>query len=478
MSLAETVIRAGVAKGANFLAEFNRKRMNTSGAPHPYLSGIHAPLTEEYTLTELDVTGTIPPALDGRYLRIGPNPVRPDPAGHHWFTGDGMVHGVAVSGGQALWYRNRWIRSRAVSQALGEAPAPGPRHEVSGDNVNTNVMGIEGRTWALVEAGAYPVELSDTLDDQVHNPFDGTLAGAFTAHPHRDPRTGDYHAITYDPHHPTSVCHVVLSPAGKVLRELPIRVQHGPSVHDCAITGRFALILDLPVTFSMKALIGGHRFPYHWNPAHQARVGLLPKTGTAADIIWCDIDPCYVFHVANAYDAPDGCVIVDVVAYDSMFAESRQGPDATGRLERWTIDPASRRVERRVVDATAQEFPRSDERRCGQPYRYAYTIGLATYINDFGDATKIYKHDMTAGTRQVHELGTGRHPGEFVFVPASGESAEDEGWLIGLVINVLDETTDLVILDAQAFEKAPVASIRIPHRIPPGFHGNWLAKSI
>ena len=467
------MIRAGVTKGVTMLGNYNRRRMSKPAAPHPYLSGIHTPMTEERTLTELAVTGIIPPALDGRYLRIGPNPVRPDPAGHHWFVGDGMVHGLAVQNGRALWYRNRWIRSTSVSEALGEPPAPGKRHSLN-DTVNTNVLGIGGRTWALVEAGAYPVELSDTLDQQAHNPFDGTLAGSFTAHPHRDPLTGEFHAIAYEATDPDIVRHVVLSAEGRVVREMPIAVQHGPSIHDCAITSRFVLILDLPVTFSIKAVIGGHLFPYRWNPQHQARVGLLPRLGTTDDIVWCDVDPCYVFHMANAYDTPDGRVILDVVAYDTMFAESLQGPDAAGRLERWTIDPLERTVERRVLDASPQEFPRADERRLGQPYRYAYTMALPEGGTPIATDTMLYKHDLQAGTRQTHDFGPQRYPGEFVFVPASAGSAEDEGWLIGLVIDMVAEVTELAILDAQAFEADPVATIGIPHRIPPGFHGNWV----
>ena len=36
---------------------------------------------------------------------------------------------------------------------------------------------------------------------------------------------------------------------------------------------------------------------------------------------------------------------------------------------------------------------------------------------------------------------------------------------------------DFVILDARAFEAAPVAAVHLGHRIPPGFHGNWFPKS-
>lgn len=445
-------------------------------APHPYLSGVHVPMTDERTVLELSVTGTIPAGLHGRYLRIGPNPITPQPDGYHWFVGDGMVHGLSIKEGRALWYRNRWIRSRAVSLALGEPPIPGPRHRRS-DNVNTNVLAIGGRTWALVEAGAYPVELREELDSEAHNPFDGTLTGSFTAHPHRDPLTGESHAIAYDALMPDRVRHVVLSDAGRVVRELSIPVENGPSIHDCAITARYVVVLDLPVTFSRDAAAAGERFPYEWNPAHRARVGLLPRTGTADDVIWCPVDPCFAFHTVNAYDRADGGVTLDLVAYDSMFASSRKGPDATGRLERWSISPETRSVERRVLDPSPQEFPRPDERRIGQSYRFAYAIQVADQDPRFSGGTSLYKHDLTAGIRETHEFGEGRLPGEFVFVPASPDAGEDEGWLIGLVVDLSLDTTDLVIIDARAFADEPVASVHIPHRIPAGFHGNWIASA-
>lgn len=441
---------------------------------HPFLSGIHAPMRAELTLESLPVTGTIPAALDGQYMRIGPNPVDPDPKGYHWFIGDGMVHGLAIQGGKALWYRNRWIRSNRAAAALGEAPAPGPRHG-SFDTVNTNVVEIAGEVLAMVEAGSTPVTLSRDLERQAYSDFGGTLAGSFTAHPHRDPLTGEQHAITYAAMAPNIVHHVVISPEGKVIREEPIAVAHGPSIHDCAFTARYAVVLDLPVTLSMQAAMGGARFPYRWNPEHQARIGLVPRQGRGDETIWIDIDPCYIFHTVNAYDLPDGRVVLDAVTYDTMFEGDPEGPNAVPRgLERFLLDPATQTAERRLLDSTPQEFPRPDERRWGQHYRYAYTMALPD--DRFGiAATQLYKHDLEAGTRQTHEFGAGHYPGEFVFVPASPEAGEDEGWLIGLVIDLAGETTDLVILDARDFEGAPVASIRLPHRVPPGFHGNWIA---
>ncbi|MEY2952870.1 MAG: hypothetical protein RLZZ401_957 [Pseudomonadota bacterium] len=477
-SAVETLIRNTVTQGIMKLAAFNRNRAPAPDAPHPFLSGIHTPMTEELTLDTLAVQGSIPPELDGRYLRIGPNPVKPpNPAVYHWFTGDGMVHGVRLAGGKALWYRNRWIRSHAVSTALGEPAATGPRHGRS-DTVNTNVLGHAGKSWALVEAGAYPVELSDTLDTVRHNPFEGTLRGAFSAHPHNDPDTGELHAICYHGPDLNTVHHVVVGPEGKVRREEPIPVKHGPSIHDCALTARYVLVFDLPVTFSMKTLLAGHPFPYAWNPAHRARVGLLPREGKGSDTLWCEVDPCYVFHPCNAFDNADGTVTVDVAAHATMFAQSTQGPDSRQvRFERWTVDPVTQRVSRRVLDEHAQEFPRCDERLTGKPYRYAYAMPLSFEGEEFVAAPHFIKHDLALGTRQVHPFGPNRYPGEFVFVPRHAQAAEDDGWLMGYVINTAEQTTDLVILNAQDFAGPPQAVVTLPHRVPPGFHGNWVATA-
>lgn len=473
-SAVETLIRGAVTKGMMKVAEFNRDRMK-SDTGNPFLEGIHTPMTEERTVTDLAVSGTIPPELDGRYIRIGPNPAtEQNPAAYHWFTGDGMVHGVSLKGGKALWYRNRWIRSNAVSDALGEEPAPGPRN--GSDTVNTNVLGHAGSTWALVEAGGFPVRINEELETIAHDPFGGTLKGSFSAHPHLDPDSGEMHAITYAGTNHNTIWHVVVGKDGKVRREEPISVQHGPSIHDCMITENYVIILDLPVTFSVKTLLAGHKFPYAWNPDHQARVGLLPREGKNEDVIWCNVAPAYVFHPANAFETPDGKVILDVCAHTNMFASSRQGPDSQATpFERWTIDPAVKTVARDVIDADSQEFPRPNETLIGKPYRYAYTMALPKGGDpSFATNTMLYKHDLEARTRQVHDFGAGRIPGEFVFVEKADAKAEDDGWLMGYVVDMDSQTTDLVILDAANFEGMPQAVVTIPHRVPPGFHGNWV----
>src|SRR5215469_11975571 len=90
-------------------------QMAQTPEPKRFLEGSFAPVSEEVTAFDLPVTGQLPAGLNGRYLRNGPNPMGLDDPDYHWFLGSGMVHGVRLRGGKAEWYRNRWIRSKAVA---------------------------------------------------------------------------------------------------------------------------------------------------------------------------------------------------------------------------------------------------------------------------------------------------------------------------------------------------------------------------
>src|SRR5690606_24449617 len=226
---------------------------------------------------------------------------------------------------------------------------------------------------AIIEGGGLPVELSDELETLRSSDFDGTLPGGFTAHPKRDPDTGELHAIVYAVEW-DHVQYAVVVVDGRVRRTVDVPLPGKPMVHDCAITEHYVVILDMPVTFDPALLEAGQRLPYGWNPERPARVGLLPRTGGAEDVRWFEVAPCFVFHPLNAYEAADGRVVLDVVRHPRMFATDHRGPNEGGpTLDRWEIDPGSGKVREERLDDRGQEFPRHDERRTGKPFRWGYT---------------------------------------------------------------------------------------------------------
>lgn len=436
-----------------------------------YLQGNFAPVAGEVTAFDLEVIGQIPAELEGRYLRNGPNPVSLErPEQHHWFAGNGMVHGVRLRGGRAEWYRNRYVRSQAVRAALGE--------EATGDqpsaSPNTNVAAWAGRTLALVEGGGAPVEMGYELDTVAPRPVGAGQPGGFTGHPKYDPITGEWHAMCYAwAQWRDHIKYVVLDADAAVSKVVDIPLPGMVMLHDMSLTRNYAVVFDLPVTVDIN-LVAARRFPYRWNPDYTPRIGLLPRAGTdAADIVWCDIGPCYGYHPMNAYDAEDGTVVIDICRYDTMFAGDILGPagDSLPSLYRWRVDPRRRRVVEEQLDDRPMEFPRVAPAVSVGRHRYGYGAGVGAGFAP-GD---LYKHDLAKGITEVHRLGTGRGTGEPDFVPREHPASEDDGWLMSYVYDAGTDSSELLILDALDVTADPVARVILPQRVPFGFHGNWIS---
>lgn len=440
--------------------------------------GGYRPVADEVSVFDLDVAGLLPPELDGTLLRIGPNPVHaPDPARrHHAFAGDAMVHGVRIRAGRAEWYRNRWIRTDRVCRALGTLPTPGPRHGLS-DNANDNILRHAGRTLALGDGGVLPVELCPELTTIARSDFDETLPDGLCAHPERDPVTGELYAVAYRPGR-AHIQYLTVDVAGRVRSCEPIELGHTPMMHAFSLTDRHAVLYDLPVVYSPAAVAAGSRVPYAWDDAVPARLGVLPREGAAADIRWIDVDPCYVFHPVNAYET-GGRLVLDVVRHDRVFDSDRLSPgESRPTLWRWVLE--SERgvvIESRRLDDTVVEFPRMDDRFKGTPHRYAFAVAMRPGAGGALAGPGLVRHDVLTGGTDVHRFGPGRLTGEPAFLPRGPHAPEGDGWLLSFVYDAADDRSDLVVLDTADFTGPPVAEIRLPVRVPHGFHAGWIAAS-
>jgi carotenoid cleavage oxygenase len=443
-----------------------------------YLVGNFAPVKDELTETGLPVEGAIPEALRGRLMRIGPNPIAADPAAYHWFMGDGMLHAIELRDGKAASYRNRWVRTDQAISLLGEDPIPGQPDDVfpAGSSVaNTHVVTHAGKILALVEV-CLPTEVRPDLSTVGRYDFGGKLRSPMTAHPKMDPVTGEMLFFGYDPFGPPWLRYHVVNAAGELVRSEDIDIRGPSMVHDFAITERNIVFFDLPVVFDFD-LLGKRPFPAEWKPDYGARVGVMPRDGGNADVRWFDVELCYVFHPLNAYDE-NGSVVVDVARHPKMFDRDIYGPaELPPTLDRWTIDLDAGKVIEERLDDRPQEFPRVDDRVVGRRHRYGYATHFG--IDDDGiQLGGLVKHDLRAGTSETRSFGRGTHASEGVFVAASDDAAEDEGWVLSVVYDDRRGASDLVVLDATDFSGAPVATVRLPQRVPFGFHGSWVPDGV
>ena len=426
-----------------------------------HMRGNYAPVPDELTTYDLPVQGAIPPDLNGWYLRNGSNPRTPT---GHWFLGDGMIHGVRIEDGAAKWYRNRWVRTESFEHPFGVYNDDGTRN-LRSSVANTHVINHAGRTLALVES-SLPYQITNELETVGCYDFDGKLNDSMTAHPKICPTTGELHFFGYGSIFAPFVSYHRADADGTLTVNRPIDVPAMTMMHDFAMTSQHVIFMDLPIVFNLEAAISGKGdMPFRWDDDYGARFGVLRRDDPFGEVRWFDIDPCYIFHVANAY--VDGDVIVlQAVRYPELWRNDG-GFGQSGVMWDWRLDTRTGTVTERPLDDRAVEFPRIDDRLAGLPARYAVTVGDSALL----------RYDLQTGAAVEHSFGDGG-PGEAVFVPSpAGRAGETDGWYIAFVYDPDRDDSDLVILDADDLAAAPVARIAMPRRVPYGFHGNWIPNS-
>lgn len=440
----------------------------TENVPN-HLRGNGAPVQDELTMTGLSVTGTIPTELDGRYLRNGANPI--SGLSDHPFVGDGMIHGVRLRDGNAEWYRNRYVQTPFIANPDLDIMDPSVMMNMSASKANTSVICHAGRIFAL-EEGHFPYELDGLLNTVGATDLGGRLRGPFTAHPKICPDTGEMLAFGYSvlaPH----LTYLRVSAAGELVQVEPITVGGPTMMHDFNVTRNYVIFMDLPAVFDMDLALKGE-MPIQWDNDYPARLGVMPRDGSDADVTWYEIDPCYVFHPMNAYESGD-TIVLDVARLDHIWRDgSMDFPPPS--LHRWTIDTSARSVREEQVDDLPAEFPRVPDALVGHEHRYGYMVGTGTgdaYGDPLSASGELLKYDRTTGERTSIKLGRGRLPGEAVFVPAAGGAAEDDGYLMTYVYDAARDASEFVVLDAATMSDEAIASVQLP-RVPFGFHGSWV----
>lgn len=428
-----------------------------------HLRGNWAPVHDELTVSDLAVEGEIPRELNGLYVRNGMNPR--SGWSDHWFFGTGMLHGVELSNGKAS-YRNRFVKTPYYETEMDILTAIS---DPKASPANTHVFRHAGRILTFEEAHV-PWEIDRQLETVGPVDFGGKLNRAFTAHPRICPQTGEFLGFGYTPMEAPFLTYYRVDARGHLVQAEPIEIPRPVMMHDWNVTRNHVIFMDLPIVFALEH--GGFAF----KPECGARLGVMPRTGSNADVKWFEIEPCYVFHPLNAHEEGDK-IVLHVCRQPHAMKGGMQDigslEDTSARLWRWTIDLAAGTVNEEQIDDAPGDFPRIDDRRIGLPARYGYMLGMVPMTASPNYDRWIYKYDLQTGKRQRHDLGENVHGGEPLFAPRGPDAAEDDGWILSIVHDENTNQSSLVILDARDVEGAPVAKVKLPRRVPYGAHGNW-----
>jgi carotenoid cleavage dioxygenase len=455
-----------------------------------YLTGLFAPVLDEVTDSALRVVGEIPRDLNGLFVQNGPNPRFTPNLGHSWFDGDGMVQAVELENGRAT-FRSRWIETAGLKDDLAAAratyagsmamPGKGKRHK---NVANTDLVHHAGRLLALWWEGAEPYELSvpDLRTLGIFN-YNDTLGCGLTSHAKIDPATGELFFISWGRKAPFLQVGIA-SDKGRIVRTTPV-VLPGPRVqHDMAISKRFVCVFDFPLMLDTnrpdQQMLG-----FTFDEEAPARIGLIERQNATAPVKWFDVSPCFMWHISSAWDDGDEFVLVGArIAHPTRIDRSgrvrNDGPIIDGehrfdaRAYMWRLNVKTGTVSERQLDDICIEFPRINDAYMGAPARYSYMLEIKA-DEPAVKASALLKYDLATG-RRLRLSFPGHHVGyEASFAPRDGSSEEDDGYLLGFVTNEADMTSEFWVTPGRALEEGPVARIKLPQKVPPKFHGRWIA---
>jgi carotenoid cleavage dioxygenase len=476
------------------------KTLSPSGAPppdapawidrvdNPYLHGVYAPVCTETSGDHLEIEGELPSDLHGSYFRNGPNSMFPPRDRYHWFDGDGMVHGLWFEGGRAR-YRSRWVRTEGlrIEMQRGGALWPGVlgpfERELPGgplkDTANTDLIAYQGRVYALwYESGAMYELDPATLETRGVASFAGDLGRGVSAHSKVDERTGDLVFFGYGDT-PPYMWYGVRRPDGSV-HQTDITLPGPRRPHDMGMTPNWSILHDFPVFFDPEYLARtGRRIPLFHREV-PTRFGVIPRFGLDADVRWFSFEPCYMLHVVNCWEDGDELVMVGCRTDDPTLRPDRADGRLAGMLSflrlqanlyEWRMNLVTGATSERKLDDTNAEFPMISPQFMGRKNRYAYLADIPLDIPATFDA--LLKVDLHTGRTERFAYGPGVYGSEAPFAPR-GEGAEDDGYLMTFVTDTNDWTSACWVFDATQVAAGPIAKVKLPHRVPAGFHATWL----
>jgi carotenoid cleavage dioxygenase len=462
-----------------------------------FLNGPFQPWTEESQGFDLEVIGKIPDDIAGALFRISSNPkFQPrNTDRYHWWEGDGMVAAVYVREGKAA-FRTRWVETDTfkVEVEQGEAvysgfvnggtpgalPASAPR----GKNVaNTNVGIFDDHLLVYFEGGLPHQMNPDTLETYGTWDFHGGVDVLCTAHYKIDPVTGDM--LFFAATGPFITWYRADVATGKITDSHRFEIGVPVLMHDFVVSENYAIFFVSPSTFRLDLVAQG-KPGVVWDEAalpHGTQIVMMDRR--THEVKWYEANGMFApTHFFNAYEMGEE-VVIDVHRI-SRLGNPAGSNTAVSSHEwfppaipwQWKVNTRTGTVTDHMISGIAGEFPKINDAYMGRQHRYGYfvtTRGLSTETMTDGLA----RHDYILGSTTVVEGPPGlTNPSEPVFVPRPDAKTEDDGYILSIWWNRETGLSEMLIHDAAELHRTPLAQVKLPVRIPFGFHGSWAEQDV
>ncbi|KAL6320554.1 hypothetical protein AAG906_007633 [Vitis piasezkii] len=482
----------GLGKGAlefleSFLSFFSTSLLYFINPPlHPsvdpkhVLTGNFAQVDELPPIDCLVVEGELPQSLNGTYIRNGPNPLHQPRGPHHLFEGDGMLHSIRLSDGRAT-FCSRYVKTYkyALEDNVGFPIFP---NILSGFHSVVDLgrcaiaigrpFSLSNRLFALGESDLpYSIHLSEEGDIETIGrcDFDGKAFINMTAHPKIDPETGETFAFRCSPI-PPYITFFSIDTEGSKQQDVPIFSMTDPTfVHDFSITKQYIVFSESQIEMNPLRLMMCKGMPVSAELDKVPRIGVLPRyASTDSEIRWFEAPGFNAMHAINAWEEGDEEIILvapNAISIENLFHSIEK---VHFSLEKVRINLRSGSVTRTTLSQKNLELGSINPSYVGKRNRYGY-MGIGKMIPKMSGVVKIDLELECEVSRRLY--GAGCFGGEPLFVAKDGASEEDDGYIVSYVHDEKSGTSRFVVMDAKSQTLDVVAAVKLPRRVPYGFHG-------
>ncbi|CAN6713011.1 unnamed protein product [Malus baccata var. baccata] len=486
--------------------------------PRLVLSDNYAPVTEELPPTECElIQGPLPPCLDGVYIRNGPNPqYLPQGQPYHHFEGDGMLHSVKISQGRATLcsryvktYKYTTERKTDMKYTLRFSIITGQLNPANGYGVaNTSLALFGNRLYALCEVDLpYAVSLTSNGDIQTMGrcDFNEKLSVSMTAHPKIDPETGETFAFRFSAVRPF-LTYFHFDADGTKHPDVPIFSMRRPSIiHDFAITKKYAVFVDIQITLDptmhgherkrpldpIKVITTGGS-PVVFYPSKVPRIGVLPRYAVdESEIRWFDVPGFNILHTINAWEDEEDTDTIVLVAPNVLSAQNiiERLDLFRSSVEKVRINLKTGIVMRLPISIRNVELGVINQAYVGKKNKFVYgSVAEESMLPDYDSIPKcaeLVKLDLDVSSNRdgrtvaSRMYGPNCYGGEPFFVarePENPNAEEDDGYLVSFVHDEKTGESRFLVMDAKSPQLDIVAVLKLPRRVPYGFHGLFVKE--
>ncbi|XP_076957272.1 putative carotenoid cleavage dioxygenase 4, chloroplastic [Bidens hawaiensis] len=482
--------------------------------PKHVLSDNFSPVDELPPIECEVIEGALPSSLDGAYFRNGPNPQFLPRGPYHLFDGDGMLHAIRISNGRATLC-SRYVKTYKYSIEK-EAGFPIIPNVFSGFNgvtasaarmavtvgrflagqfdptkgiglANTSLAYFGNRLFALGESDLpYAVKLAPDGDIVTlgREDFDGKLFMSMTAHPKVDPVTKEAFGFRYGPV-PPFLTFFRFNENGEKQADVPIFSMTSPSfLHDFAISKNYAIFPEIQIGMSpMEMLRGGS--PVSADSGKIPRLGLIPRYAKdESKMKWFEVPGFNVIHCINAWEEDGGDTVAMVAPNILSVEHTLERLDLIhASVEKVKINLKTGMVSRHPLSTRNLDFAVINPAFVASKNRYIY-CGVGDPMPKISGVVKLDVSLSEVDRRECivasQMFGPGCFGGEPFFVarePDNPDADEDDGYVVSYVHNENTGESRFVVMDAKSPTLEIVAAVKLPQRVPYGFHGLFVRES-